>query len=48
MGITWNLVGAVTAGAVAVLLIGVAYLLFEIPRSKPDAGPGQHSRAAGS
>lgn len=47
MGITWILVGAAIAGAVAVLLIGVAYLLFEIPRSKRDAGPGPHSRAAG-
>lgn len=47
MGITWILLGVVTAGAVAATLIGVAYLLFEIPRSKRGAGPGRHPEASG-
>lgn len=38
MGITWILVGAVTAMGVAAVMTAVAYLLFEIPSSKRGAG----------
>ena len=45
MGINWILIGAVTAGIVAAILIGFAYLLFEIPRAKPGAGTPEPPRA---
>jgi len=47
MGINWILVGVVTAGGVAAVLIGVAFLLFEVPRSKRSAGTPGRPEASG-